>query len=88
LLIYTFYKQRNSKTIQGTDKSEAQWEKARGEMIKILRLKHLSMSTERTYIGCVKSFCKYLKFHSPRHIDGTHVAGKDLMRVQSPLDEE
>ncbi|MEA3280169.1 MAG: integron integrase, partial [Thermodesulfobacteriota bacterium] len=57
--------------------SDAQWKDVVEEMIKILRLKHRSMSTEKTYIGWLRAFYGFLNGASPHEIDDSHV--KDFL---------
>lgn len=38
-----------------------------------MRLKHLSMSSQKTYVGWLRSFGKYLGYRHPDHLAGFHV---------------
>ncbi len=53
------------------------WKTVADEMRKIIQLKHLSVRTEKTYIGWVRSFYKYLKGKSPLDLNSSDV--KDYM---------
>jgi integron integrase len=71
--LYVFFKNRPSKTIKTTGDQRAQWEVVTDEMIKILRLKHLALTTERTYLGWVKSFRHYLGNVPPSKLNNAHL---------------
>jgi integron integrase len=71
--LYLFFKNRPLKKSRSTATTKAQWDMASHEMIKILRLKHLSLATERTYLGWVKSFCHYLGNIPPSTLNRTHL---------------
>jgi integron integrase len=51
-----------------------QWKVAANEMIRMLRLKHRSLSTEKTYLGWLRSFYRFLDVISPFEIDDSHVS--------------
>jgi integron integrase len=71
--LYLFFKNRPSKSLRSTGPTKSQWDTVSHEMVKILRLKHLSLSTERTYLGCVQSFCHYLGSIPPSKLNRTHL---------------
>ena len=85
---------------------DLQWKVRADEMVRMLRLKHRSLSTEKTYLSWLRSFYQFIKGKSPDDLAGsdvkdfltylaaerkvahsTHVAGKNLMGVKSPLDQ-
>lgn len=69
--IYTFHKNQITESHNKTASASKQWTTIKDEMVKIMRLKHLSMSSERTYIGWIRSFGRFLSFRSPEQINGT-----------------
>ncbi|RZB30405.1 MAG: hypothetical protein SRB1_02685 [Desulfobacteraceae bacterium Eth-SRB1] len=76
--LYRFFLRKGSKESACTEmESDAQWKGIVEEMIKILRLKHRSMSTEKTYIGWLRVFYRFLNGASPYEIDDSHV--KDFL---------
>lgn len=76
--LYRFFLRKHSRESACTEmESAAQWKNVVEEMIKILRLKHRSMSTEKTYIGWLRAFYRFLNGASPYEIDDSHV--KDFL---------
>ena len=71
--LYLFFKNRPSRQFKPTDTEASQWRTVSHEMVKILRLKHLSLATERTYLGWVKSFRYYLRNVPPSRLDSGHL---------------
>jgi integron integrase len=57
--------------------AEAQWKSVADEMVRVMRLKHRSVRTEKTYLMWVRSFYRFLNGRSPRALDGSHV--KDFL---------
>lgn len=53
--------------------SDAQWKSVAEQMVRVLRLKHRSLSTERTYLHWIRSFYRFLNGISPQTLDSTHV---------------
>jgi integron integrase len=53
--------------------SDKVWQQAMDEMIRMLRLKHRSLSTEKTYTRWLRSFNTFFKGQSPVDLDSTHV---------------
>ena len=57
--IYFFYYSRKSdKTIPSLDQNNA-WKVAADEMVRMLRLKHRALATEKTYLGWLRSFYRF-----------------------------
>ena len=71
--LYMFFKSRPSRIIKTTNDQRAQWETVAGEMIKIIRLKHLALTTERTYLGWVRSFRQYIGNVPPFKLSNAHL---------------
>jgi Phage integrase, N-terminal SAM-like domain len=53
--------------------SNTPWKAVAEEMVKMLRLKHRSLSTERTYLGWLRSFYFFVEGKSPDELDSSHV---------------
>ena len=72
--LYVYYKSRhhNGLPAQNTD-TKAIWRQYGQEMKAIIRLKHMAYSTEKTYLGWLRSFYTFLKGHPPDQLDETHV---------------
>ena len=49
------------------------FESIKSELINIIRLKHLSLSTEKTYVGWVKRFIYFLNKNNVMHTDSQHI---------------
>ncbi len=68
--LYLFFRLKKSKTnALWSKEADKQWEETSDMMVKALRLRHRSLSTERTYLGWVKQFHAYLKGLSPYHLE-------------------
>jgi integron integrase len=76
--LYEFHKSRQERaeTNQNIGK-DAQWKAAAEDMRKMLRLMHRSHRTEKTYLGWVRRFYRFLDGQSPHRLDSSHV--KDFM---------
>jgi integron integrase len=57
--------------------SDAQWKGVAQDMVRMLRLRHRSLSTEKSYIGWLRSFYRFLNGQSPYELDSSHV--KDFL---------
>jgi integron integrase len=76
--LYRFFLRKHSRESACTEmESNDQWKSVVEEMIKILRLKHRSMSTEKTYIVWLRAFYRFLNGASPYEIDDSHL--KDFL---------
>jgi hypothetical protein len=51
LRLYTFFVSRHGHRPPASSKEDKEWEQILDKMIKVMRLKHLSLSTEKTYTG-------------------------------------
>jgi integron integrase len=74
--LYLYYNQRKcqNKADLGTN---TQWKAVAQDMVRMLRLKHRSLSTEKTYMGWLRSFYRFLNGQSPYALDSSHV--KDFL---------
>jgi len=74
--LYLYYNQRKcqNKADLGTNN---QWKAVAQDMVRMLRLKHRSLSTEKTYMGWLRSFYRFLNGQSPYALDSSHV--KDFL---------
>jgi integron integrase len=79
--LYGFHKSRIEQRQIDTKPAAKQWAVLKNDMVRIMRLKHLSLSSEKTYIGWLRSFGRYLGFRHPEHITGNHV--KDFLTWQA-----
>lgn len=55
------------------DNIKAQWKQVGFQMVNMLRLKQLSLQTERTYMTWLRDFYRFVRGNSPYLIDGNHV---------------
>ena len=53
--------------------SDEAWQQTMDEMVRMLRLKNRSLSTEKTYTSWLRAFYTFLKGRSPHELDSTHV---------------
>ena len=56
-----------------TQEEVEEWERLEEELVRILRLKHRSLSTEKTYLGWVRDFYRFLKGTHPSELESSHV---------------
>lgn len=71
LFLYFLSKKRDKQTGRGN--VAAEWKTVAELMTRALRLRHRSVSTERTYILWLRSFYKYLGGISPYELSSSHV---------------
>ncbi len=74
LRLYQFYlssKKGHSKNTLSANPNE--WENLEDETRKVLRLKHRSLSTEKTYIGWLRKFRDFTEEISIKHLDGKNI---------------
>ena len=71
--IYLFYKNRLTIKTKAFGQYKDHWNSIIAEMIKVIRLKHLSLATERSYIGWVKSFIRYIGNVLPSDLTNSHL---------------
>jgi len=71
--LFIFYKNHQIKNRLITAPATNQWKNVKNEMIKIIRIKHLSVNTEKTYIGWLRTFCRFLKAQNPHSINVSHL---------------
>jgi integron integrase len=60
LRLYLFFLSRVAQHPVPTTDIDKQWEIAREDMVKVLRLRHMSLNTEKTYITWSRHFQKYI----------------------------
>jgi integron integrase len=60
LRLYLFFLSRVASHPVPSNDVDKQWEVAREEMVKVLRLRHMSLNTEKTYITWSRQFQKYI----------------------------
>ena len=76
--LFIYYTRRKSQTEAKTDlQSDTRWRAVAQEMINVLRLKHRALSTEKAYLGWLRSLYRFVNGLSPHELDSTHV--KDFL---------
>ena len=71
--LYLFFSSKApQKHSHGKEDSKEKWDQANDEMLKALRLRHRSLSTEKTYLYWIRMFCKRLEGSSPYSLDNSH----------------
>jgi integron integrase len=76
--LYIYYNRRKHQSKAGADiDSDTQWKAVAQDMVRMLRLKHRSLSTEKTYMGWLRSFYRFLNGRSPHELDSSQV--KDFL---------
>jgi integron integrase len=65
LRLYTFFVSRYDQRPEPTSDEGKQWNQIIEKMIKVMRLKHLSLNTEKTYTGWNKQFQAFINGKSP-----------------------
>jgi integron integrase len=71
--LYRFYRDRPSKDSTSTPSIKLKWEAISDDMVNIIRLRHLSLATERSYISWVRSFRHYLGSVLPSSLNESHL---------------
>lgn len=72
--IYLYYiNQQKEAPISANSNLKAQWKLVGSQMVNMLRLKQLSLQTERTYMTWLRDFYRFIRGRSPYLIDGSHV---------------
>jgi integrase len=76
--LYLFFrrKKQDTRNSKRPDANE-QWKSVVDDMKKMLRLKHFSLRNEKTYLGWMRRFYRFLNGQPPNRLDSTHV--KDFM---------
>jgi integron integrase len=76
--LYIYYNRRKCRGKANADiDSDTQWKGVVQDMVRMLRLRHRSLSTEKSYIGWLRSFYRFLNGQSPYELDSSHV--KDFL---------
>lgn len=76
--LYQFFEKRQTTAVlRNTLGNDAQWKAAADDMRNMLRLMHRSHRTEKTYLGWVRRFYRFLGGLSPQSLESSHV--KDFM---------
>lgn len=76
--LYLYFNRRNHEMPGRKDlDSRSQWRAVGQDMVKILRLKHRSFKTEKTYMYWLRLFYRFLDGKSPYSLDASYV--KDFM---------
>ncbi len=64
---------KSSTPVQNSAAPVKQWKAVADEMIRMIRLRHLSRRTETTYMGWIRSYYRFLKGKSPHQLNQTDV---------------
>ncbi|MCP3873602.1 MAG: integron integrase [Desulfobacteraceae bacterium] len=76
--LYRICQRRKTTTIvQNSDEPARQWKHVADEMVRMIRLRHLSIRTEKTYMGWIRSYYRFLKGKSPQKLNQTDL--KDFL---------
>jgi len=76
--LFIYYTRRRSQTDAKADlQSNKLWRVVAQDMINVLRLKHRALSTEKAYLGWLRSFYRFVNGVSPHELDSNHV--KDFL---------
>ena len=74
LNLYRFYQRRPHSPGKRTDlQTDSQWKEAANEMVRMLRLKQRALATERTYMGWLRDFYRFVEGTPPASLESTHV---------------
>ncbi len=72
--LYRYYRRRTkSDPEDSSGDAKEQWRRVAEETVRVLRLKHRSMSTEKTYLGWLRQFYRFLGGRAPEDIDASHL---------------
>ncbi|RJR20318.1 MAG: integron integrase [Desulfobacteraceae bacterium] len=72
--LYRYFLNRASPEDSPESKESAEaWKSLGEEMVRILRLKHRSLSTEKTYLAWVRDFYRFHKGRHPAQIESAHL---------------
>ncbi|MBT8489596.1 MAG: integron integrase [Deltaproteobacteria bacterium] len=67
--LYKYFQKREKHDSESCEGNTAySWEKALEELVRMLRLKHRALSTEKSYVTWAKSFIQFIKSKSPDEI--------------------
>ena len=68
---------KSTPLVQNTDEPDRQWKHVADEMVRMMRLRHLSIRTEKTYMGWIRSYYRFLKGKPPQKLNQTDL--KDFL---------
>ena len=72
-----FQRRKSTPLVKNSDEPDRQWKQVTDEMVKMMRLRHLSIRTEKTYMGWIRSYYRFLKGKSPHKLNQTDL--KDFL---------
>ena len=72
-----FQRRKTTPMVQDSDEPDRQWKHVTDEMVKMMRLRHLSIRTEKTYMRWIRSYYRFLKGKSPHKLNQTDL--KDFL---------
>lgn len=74
LRLYGYYLSRSQERPSGVNPADRErWHKLEGETRKALRLKHRSYSTEKTYVGWLRTFGEWAGYRDPAGLSGQDI---------------
>ncbi|MBW2088752.1 MAG: integron integrase [Deltaproteobacteria bacterium] len=72
--LYEFTRRQGSGPLGNrTMESDSQWKSVAEETVRMLRLKHRSLSTEKTYMGWLRDFYRFSNSTPPHALDESHL---------------
>ena len=76
-LFYFFRRRKASDSENNHASSKEKWKQNADDMIRMIRLKQLSINTEKTYLTWLRSYCRFVKTKPPGKLTSTDV--KDFL---------
>jgi len=68
--LYFFYLRTLTPVCPPVSRADADsWRSAQTELVRVFRLQHRSLRTERTYLAWIRRFCDFIDFKAPRDLD-------------------
>lgn len=71
--LFAFFQGRNDSKLSPDQDTNSLWKSAASEMVRLLRLRRRSLSTERTYMSWLRSFYRYNHGMSPTQLTPEHL---------------
>jgi hypothetical protein len=87
LRLYTFFVSRYGQRPEPTSDEGKQWNQIIEKMIKVMRLKHLSLNAEKTYTGWNRQFQEFVNGKEPEDLSTDDISGfLSYQAVESKID--
>ena len=72
--LYRFFLRRSHSTVEKGDlQSDSRWKRASDEMVRMLRLKQRAITTEKTYMGWLRDFYRFVEGRAPSTLESAQV---------------